>query len=597
MNLLAKVILVIFFCSTLSFVGYVGLSDDTCEQDCDLSTDTEQHEVVINPQGQVANFDAESPQDGGPEPNAEFVDAPTTLDSPLAVDKQRSGFGSLWAKIKESIKFTSENDSGTSDSVVDPYKTISDNEVEVAEGGIEGTGITDDPFNLNQGGDEDGIEGTGLSTDEDAQVVAIGPITQFGSIYVNGIKYETDQAEVVFTDSSANDELLAGMIVAVYAQWDQDQQSYNAYRVLFDRQIQGPVSGVSFSDDQVLVSILGVSVLVDEDTVLNGIELQNIKKGQVLEVSGLLDDQGEVIATYIGLQAMRSESLSSVEVEGRIRRVKNNAMRLELGSTTVDASQAQFSEGDINDLSKNDWVEIIGAYDERQKLIYASKIKLKNSSESLSKGTSLSIDAVITDFESLAKFKLNGFTSDASNASITGDTALGSGVRVKANGYINDEGIFDLRTARIITRARYTIKAQVDSIIPSLDQLTVLNVTAAANEDTLYASKTDFPNKYQSLYSISEGDWVQLKGNYYQGRLHLNSITMLDPQKKQMVKGFISEAGDGAKEIMGLPLEAKTSSVAAQLLEVEDGQFVSARGNLKENGRFVVEKLGVKVKN
>lgn len=600
MNLLLKFFLAVVVCSSISVVcssisvvGYLGLSDDSCDEDCEAVVGN-QHEKLLSPQNNVARFAAETARDQVPEPNAEYLEPPHALQQPLTSAKIQSGFGSWWSRIKQSVKFSAPDEASLGNKSHDHNQNPNEVDLEVAEGGIEGTGISDDdPFGLSQGGDEDGIEGTGLSSDEEIQIVAIGPITQFGSIYVNGIKYETDEAEVIFANSAGSGELSVGMTVQVHAEWDEEQQAINASKVVFDQQISGPVSALSSSEEELLLTILGATVVVDENTVIDGVDWEDVRKGQVFAVSGLEDNRERLIATYMGLQTKTNHSSIS-EVEGRVRRVKSNAMRIELRDLTIDASQAQFLEGTIEDLSKNDLIEVLGVYDSRQKVLAAASIRIKDLTENVGKGSKLSIDGVIGEFYSLSRFNLNGFNADASNAELTGGTPLAEGVRIKANGFINDAGVFEIRNARVVARAKYTVKAPVDMLLPSINQITVLGITAVTDEDTLFASKLDFPDKYQSLDSIVEGDWVQLKGNYYGGRLSLNSITTLKQQKKQSIKGIVSVSKTDRVEVMGLVLEAKTASVEKQLMNLEAGQLISAKGYLKAEGSFLVEKLGVK---
>jgi hypothetical protein len=84
-----------------------------------------------------------------------------------------------------------------------------------------------------------GIGGTGK--------IASGTITAFGSIWVNGIKYDIDSALLEVNDDDgaglSQDDLRIGMVVTVTAVVE--GSSGVASLVVYDNEIEGPVSGLT----------------------------------------------------------------------------------------------------------------------------------------------------------------------------------------------------------------------------------------------------------------------------------------------------------------------------------------------------------------
>ena len=107
----------------------------------------------------------------------------------------------------------------------------------------------------NPGGPVQGITGTGF---------AVGPITGFGSVIVNGVTYDTDSATFTRDGLAATQsDFSVGQFVIVSGTID-DSTSGTADTVIFDDNVDGPVTSV----DDVARSfvILGQTVLVSATT-------------------------------------------------------------------------------------------------------------------------------------------------------------------------------------------------------------------------------------------------------------------------------------------------------------------------------------------
>lgn len=100
-------------------------------------------------------------------------------------------------------------------------------------------------------------------------VYAAGPITGFGSIIVNGVRY--DDSDAVVTDDEDRDgrgRLQLGMVVEIEGQqFDRSRGVGKAMRIRFGSAIVGPVSAVDAAAGTLLV--LGQTVVVTDTTVFD----------------------------------------------------------------------------------------------------------------------------------------------------------------------------------------------------------------------------------------------------------------------------------------------------------------------------------------
>ncbi|MFA9421836.1 MAG: DUF5666 domain-containing protein, partial [Gammaproteobacteria bacterium] len=153
-----------------------------------------------------------------------------------------------------------------------------------------------------------GIGGTGISS---------GTVTGFGSVFVNGVEFETSGTVFDIDDSGtgSQDDLALGMIVTVNGIVNDDGVTGSATSISFDDQLQGPVSNLSLPDldgENRTFSILGTTVHISAiDTVFDVTGLlsgtpfgfDQIANGNNVEVSGFFNTAGGLVATRVELKA------------------------------------------------------------------------------------------------------------------------------------------------------------------------------------------------------------------------------------------------------------------------------------------------------
>ncbi|MEW8690816.1 MAG: DUF5666 domain-containing protein [Candidatus Thiodiazotropha endolucinida] len=168
-------------------------------------------------------------------------------------------------------------------------------------------------------------------------VISIGPITAMSSISVNGATYDTDTATITLNGKpGVPDDLHPGYVVAVYGTLDAGWKSGTAERISFNANVVGPVEGVDPVDRR--LSIMGQRVRIDMDTriapPLDADSLFNLTIGTTIQVSGLLNVDGEIIATHIQLE----NGQESFQVIGEVSEIDHGEMTFKINGLTVDYS-------------------------------------------------------------------------------------------------------------------------------------------------------------------------------------------------------------------------------------------------------------------
>ena len=176
-----------------------------------------------------------------------------------------------------------------------------------------------------------GIGGTGISQ---------GSITQFGSVWVNGVEFDTTNSSIVKDGVTYHPTSLAelknvlsvGMIVSVDGTINSDGVSGTADSVSYTKELLGPISDIPNNNSLI---VLGQTVIIDDLTkiIVNGAAatIGNLKIGDTVEVSGFLTANG-IRASFIEQKSPTSD----VELRGVITDVNGNIITI--GGQIIDIS-------------------------------------------------------------------------------------------------------------------------------------------------------------------------------------------------------------------------------------------------------------------
>ncbi|MEM0930444.1 MAG: DUF5666 domain-containing protein, partial [Pseudomonadota bacterium] len=242
--------------------------------------------------------------------------------------------------------------------------------------------------NIDFGGDDDDVDGSGgaSSIPLPSEVVATGTITGFGSIYVNGRRFEVlDTTSVEVEGQSAvlggQSLLKLGQVVRVEAS-QPDTGDAAANTIIFDVDLRGIASSFTPSANDPSVgsfSIIGQRVTVDAFTVLgedfddlNGDNIIDIRdldgtasssaESFVVEVSGTVTQDG-IIATRIDKIEERGGDVNVMgdeyDIKGFVDGVASDFTSFTMNSETITISSAtMFGDGlNASALSVGDFVE------------------------------------------------------------------------------------------------------------------------------------------------------------------------------------------------------------------------------------------------
>ncbi|ABC30906.1 conserved hypothetical protein [Hahella chejuensis KCTC 2396] len=437
-----------------------------------------------------------------------------------------------------------------------------------------------------------GIEGTG------APVAARGEISGFGSVFVNGVEYETNTADIVIDSVSGYSEsaLKVGMVVLIEGALDAGETTGDAHRVSFEQTLFGPVSEVNFVDGyNAEITVLGQTALIPDSAVFENLNFSSLAIGQVVAISGLTNATG-VLATRIEKMADTYSDGDQVAVSAIIRSVDTPNRTFVIGDLSVDYSMADLQGFSSGQPEVGQYVRVNGRFFEDTGVI-AAKVKLKTRGDMSASGVRLEYEGVITDFASQQSFYLSGQPVNAASAKFRRGQKqdLADGVRIEAEGTIDAGGVLQAQTITFKKANDMHIEASVDSVSETAKQVVVLGVAFSINELTAFDDRSEAHQPYFGLDDIRSGDRLSVRAASGTAPLTASRIERLRADDSVTVEGPVTAISGEVLSILGVAVDISDASGSQNGLKV--GAFVEIVGDLTGVQSVKAQRIKVKKNN
>lgn len=132
-------------------------------------------------------------------------------------------------------------------------------------------------------------------------VIKTGVVTGFGSVYVDGQRFTTDNTSFTINGQAGQsiEQLKVGMKISMNVQESDENDTHSVSSVLYDNDIEGAVTAIDRNNQQLV--IVGTIVKYNDLTHFIGLTEMSLSVDDRVEVSGYFDIDGTFIATYIEL--------------------------------------------------------------------------------------------------------------------------------------------------------------------------------------------------------------------------------------------------------------------------------------------------------
>lgn len=360
------------------------------------------------------------------------------------------------------------------------------------------------------GGRQAGIDGTGAPK----TIAALGSISAFGSVVVNGVRYDTSAAQFTVEDNpGSQSDLAIGDVVLVRGTLDPSGLTGTATSVTFDNQVEGPIAAINGAAGTFVV--LGQTLRVGADTSFDDriqpASLAGLAVGMIVEVSGLPESDGSVRATRI---EPKPAGLS-LELTGVVAGHDAVTRRFNVNAQVVDYSAV----GQLRDfpggvIANGQTVEIKGGTVVNG-VWSPSSIEWQGNDLTGAAGERREVEGFISRFASAADFTVAGLAiTTSAQTAFTGGAAtdLGLNVKVEVEGALNAAGALVATKVDIRRSSAVRIVGVVDRVDAAGGSFAVLGITIRLDALTRIEDKSSQQMRPFGLANMSAGDYVEVRG-------------------------------------------------------------------------------------
>ena len=423
-----------------------------------------------------------------------------------------------------------------------------------------------------------GITRTGIT-------IAVGPITGFGSVIVNGISYETN-ASTTFT-KDGQDAIQAnfslGQVVLIQGTIDDDNTNALATSVEFDDNVEGPVSSIDNATHTIVVLGQTVQVIlttsIDDSCPATWDALDGFLGVAAVEVSGSVPDDGTIEASRI---ECKNNVVGELEVTGVIAvgSLDTGVMTFRINALTVDYSGVSIlqnfpdgviSEGDLVEAKDNDGGGLGGSGE-----LVATSLEFKGDRFAKNEGDHMEVEGFITRIGTVPETDFD--VGDITVTTIPGTTVWEGGdasnlnlnLKVEVEGEFNDADVLVATKVEIKQVTAVRVTGLVDSV--DADTLAILGITI-----TTEVGKTRFEDKAGEapldMFEIGDlnsagGDYVEVRGQESPaGEIFALILERDDPRSETRLRGFVTDMVVAAPNLTVLGVTIQTTAGVTEFID------------------------------
>jgi hypothetical protein len=324
--------------------------------------------------------------------------------------------------------------------------------------------------------------GSSTTVGTSGAAVSQGVVTAKGSIFVNGIEYNTTGAAITIDDNpGVENDLKVGMTVKVRGTSDDATKKGIATKIEARDALEGKIDSIDIANNT--ITVMGQTVQIEDNlTRLNDDDTVKVFSaagfaiGNTVEVNGFADDNGGLRATRVA-----KKTFEEFEAKGFVTGLGASSFGLSLtpgGASfiTVNFTAGQLPAGTAN----NSLVEVKSTVAPSGGAITASLIQLEDRLGAA--GEKVEVEGIVSS-GTLASFVVNGqqVVTDAATVfegGLSSDFALG--VKLEAEGPLNAAGAI----VAVKISFRSNIKIEPDALNVTAGGLTLLGKSIAINAFT-----------------------------------------------------------------------------------------------------------------
>ena len=396
-----------------------------------------------------------------------------------------------------------------------------------------------------------GIDGGGALPPVATTITSQGPVTGFGSIIVNGVRFSTNSAAFNIDGASGSEsDLAVGQVVIVQGTLNSDGVTGVANTVIFDDVVEGPVQSIDVGANSMVV--LGQTVLVNDDTSyeidISPQSLDGLSVGNIVEVSGYRNSNDAIVATRIELESAGSE----FEVTGLATNVDTGAMSFEIGGLVIDYGAAAVNDFPNGMPEEDQLIEAKGSALGGAGELLATEIEFRGNDFDIDDFDEIEIEGLITRFASAADFDVNGVpvTTNGSTVYENGSSMdLALDRRIEVEGSLSG-GVLVADEIEFEIEGSIRIGGLVEAVSGS--QVTLLGITVSVDADAEFEDESPADLQTFSLSDVSVGNYLEVRAFDDGGTIVATRVERAEDPGDAFLRGLADNVSDPNFTILGI---------------------------------------------
>lgn len=421
-----------------------------------------------------------------------------------------------------------------------------------------------------------GTGGTGIS---------MGTVTGFGSVFVNGIEYQTNDATRITVDGAIIPEaehkqkLDLGMVVKVDATRSRNGNIWTAKSIEYRSDLIGPAEEVNAATGAIIM--LSKTVSVKSNTTFAGWNitdpvdgstttptLVDLPAGAAVKVTGFPDFNGNITATRIEWDGSTMWDASiAVEMRGKVG-VVSNATEFRFDGPTG----MKVSHDGTTTLSQGDYVRVVGNYD-RTAIAAIKTVELEDRTFG-QYDDEFEIEGMIQHIEG-TRIMVLGYEIDI--ASVRNPPKLAVGDLVEVEGEEFDRGVLIADEIEIKHLSDMELRVKVQAHDSVAKTVTMLGRAFHITASTVIEDKADFFERLRDGVTVIEVDaYQEVTGDYI-----VTEVEFKDYSSTAKIEGRVESADPATSTLLisGITVNVSGAAIPGGSVDGLVGEEVEIRGS------------------
>jgi hypothetical protein len=431
---------------------------------------------------------------------------------------------------------------------------------------------------------------------------AIGSVSGFGSVIVNGVHYETDGAVINVNGALATEgHLRVGYVVVIQASTSADGSSALATTIDFRHDVIGPLSAVDSVQNR--ATVLGQIIKLNNATVFGpGIEPESadglalLPASQILRISGFPGADGEILATRVELGPIGAK----LEIVGVIENLDTAAKVFDIGGLVVNYGGAMLEDFPGGVPVAGDRIEASGSLLGMAGELVATELKLKEFGSDFDEDDEVEVEGLVDALISASSFSVSGIPvmTTASTEYSGGDASmLGLNVRIEVEGVFDSDGVLVADAIEFRPEGELRVEAPAGAVDAVAGTLEILGISVQTSSLTSFEDKSPAELRPFSLSDINPGDPLRVIGiesTVTPGIVVATQIERREGLEGLKLKGIATNVSAPTFSILGVTIFTDNQTdIENDFFSQAEGQLVDVEGDTS-GGPFLAGKVEIK---